>query len=147
MLESPGMLLRASGGLGLAPDEPKSKLLLRGLYRDDIGVLVEELEDFICVIVKIMVPCWVLCFNTAPSIQGTQKGTFPGVFWTNENARKWPSRRLAAAWRVPSGTEQSFVSRMPGLGSWCSGPLTKVDCLARGAWCISSSAWQEFRRV
>ena len=75
MLESPGMLLRASGGLGLAPDEPKSKLLVRGLYRDDIGVLVEELVDFICVIVKIMVPCWVLCFNTAPSIQGTQKGT------------------------------------------------------------------------
>ena len=41
------------------------------------------------------------------------------------------ARGFAAAWRVPSGTEQSFVSRMPGLGSWCSGPLTKVDCVAR----------------
>ena len=53
----------------------------------------------------------------------------------------------AAAWRVPSGTEQGFVPRMPGLGSWCSGPLTKVDCLSQGAWYISSSAWREFRSV
>ena len=36
------------------------------------------------------------------------------------------------------------MPRMPGLGSWCSGSLIKVDFLSQGAWYVSFSAWREF---